>query len=71
VGENNLFVTGWIKRGSTGIIGTNVLDAKETVALLVEYIKSGGIDVWQLLPNDDACQHLASYTGRVRLAEIL
>lgn len=30
------YVTGWIKRGPTGIIGTNKPDAKETVASLLE-----------------------------------
>jgi NADPH-dependent glutamate synthase beta subunit-like oxidoreductase len=26
-----LYVTGWLKRGATGILGTNINDAKETV----------------------------------------
>ena len=28
---NNLYVSGWLKRGPSGIIGTNIVDAKETV----------------------------------------
>jgi NADPH-dependent glutamate synthase beta subunit-like oxidoreductase len=39
-GENNLFVTGWIKRGPTGIIGTNIMDAKDTVNSVMKYIDS-------------------------------
>jgi ferredoxin/flavodoxin---NADP+ reductase len=35
------YVTGWIKRGPTGVIGTNKKDAHETVALLLEDLKAG------------------------------
>ena len=42
--ENNtltgLYVTGWIKRGPTGVIGTNKRDSGETVALMIEDIKN-------------------------------
>jgi adrenodoxin-NADP+ reductase len=31
-----LYVTGWLKRGPSGIIGTNISDAKETVAAVVK-----------------------------------
>jgi ferredoxin--NADP+ reductase len=34
------YVTGWIKRGPTGIIGTNRLDSVETVARLVDDLPS-------------------------------
>lgn len=36
-----LYVTGWIKRGPSGVIGTNKVDAKETVALMLEDIQAG------------------------------
>lgn len=39
-GENNLFVTGWIKRGPTGIIGTNIMDAKDTVKSVMNYLET-------------------------------
>lgn len=29
-----LYVCGWVKRGPTGIIGTNLMDAEETVAAI-------------------------------------
>ncbi|KAL6753641.1 hypothetical protein V8C86DRAFT_2723128 [Haematococcus lacustris] len=33
-----LYVVGWLKRGPTGIIGTNALDAEDTVASILEDI---------------------------------
>lgn len=43
-GRDREYVVGWIKRGPSGIIGTNKKDAKETVAGLVEDLgrRSGG-----------------------------
>jgi ferredoxin--NADP+ reductase len=35
------YVTGWIKRGPTGVIGTNKKDANETVAKLLEDLEGG------------------------------
>eukprot|EP00546_Thalassionema_frauenfeldii_P021338 CAMPEP_0178904034 /NCGR_PEP_ID=MMETSP0786-20121207/5481_1 /TAXON_ID=186022 /ORGANISM="Thalassionema frauenfeldii, Strain CCMP 1798" /LENGTH=467 /DNA_ID=CAMNT_0020575457 /DNA_START=305 /DNA_END=1708 /DNA_ORIENTATION=+ len=34
-----LYVTGWLKRGPNGIIGTNAVDAKETVASILQDLK--------------------------------
>jgi len=42
------YVVGWIKRGPTGIIGTNKPDAQETAARILEDIEQGG------LPQTDA-----------------
>jgi ferredoxin--NADP+ reductase len=36
-----LYCAGWIKRGPTGIIGTNKKDATETVELLLEDVREG------------------------------
>ena len=46
VGENGgpisgLYCAGWIKRGPTGVIGTNKKDAAETVELLLEDARAG------------------------------
>lgn len=41
VAQKGLYVAGWIKRGPTGIIGTNKTDAKETVDHMVEDVKNG------------------------------
>lgn len=38
---NGLYVAGWIKRGPSGVIGTNKTDAQETVACMVEDVKAG------------------------------
>ncbi len=38
-----LYVAGWIKRGPTGIIGTNKKDAAETVASLLADVRAGSV----------------------------
>jgi ferredoxin--NADP+ reductase len=38
---DGLYATGWIKRGPSGVIGTNKQDSGETVECIVEDIKSG------------------------------
>ena len=45
--QRGVYCTGWIKRGPTGVIGTNKKDAAETVELLLEDARSG------LLPRSD------------------
>jgi ferredoxin--NADP+ reductase len=39
--ELGVYVAGWIKRGPTGVIGTNKKDATETVELLLEDAGAG------------------------------
>jgi ferredoxin--NADP+ reductase len=41
--EPGLYVAGWIKRGPSGVIGTNKKDATETVALLLEDARRGAL----------------------------
>ena len=36
-----IYVSGWIKRGPSGVIGTNKPDAKETVATIAEDLENG------------------------------
>ncbi|KAG6556606.1 hypothetical protein Mapa_001547 [Marchantia paleacea] len=43
--EPGLYVVGWLKRGPTGIIGTNLICADETVESIVEDAQRGLIDV--------------------------
>jgi ferredoxin--NADP+ reductase len=38
-----VYTVGWIKRGPTGILGTNKRDAEETIACLVEDLHSGAL----------------------------
>ena len=42
-GAERTYCAGWIKRGPTGIIGTNKKDASETVARLLEDVEAGRI----------------------------
>ncbi|KAJ8611800.1 hypothetical protein CTAYLR_008588 [Chrysophaeum taylorii] len=44
VGHPRLYCAGWCKRGPSGIVGTNVADAKETVASILEDLEGGGND---------------------------
>lgn len=57
--ERGLYVVGWLKRGPTGIIGTNLVCAEEVVASISEDAKSG------TLPTD------SSHMGRAGLQDIL
>ncbi|XVE98137.1 hypothetical protein REPUB_Repub03eG0079400 [Reevesia pubescens] len=41
--ENGLYVCGWLKRGPTGIIATNLYCAEETVASVSEDLEQGGL----------------------------
>lgn len=38
-----LYVAGWIKRGPSGVVGTNKPDAIETVSLMLEDLHDGGV----------------------------
>jgi ferredoxin--NADP+ reductase len=38
-----VYAVGWIKRGATGILGTNKRDAEETVACVAEDLASGAL----------------------------
>ena len=48
IGEGGEYVVGWIKRGPSGIIGTNKRDAQETVDTLLEDVEAGRL----LEPSD-------------------
>ncbi|CAH9097772.1 unnamed protein product [Cuscuta europaea] len=58
--EKGLYVCGWLKRGATGIIGTNLYCAEETVTSICEDIKKG------ILPSDSS-----SKPGKKGLLELL
>lgn len=34
--EAGLYVVGWLRRGPSGVIGTNLIDAEETVRILLQ-----------------------------------
>ena len=54
-----LYAVGWIKRGPTGILGTNKRDADETVDRLAEDLASGAIEPRQLPPREEVDALLA------------
>jgi ferredoxin--NADP+ reductase len=43
-GAERTYAAGWIKRGPSGVIGTNKKDASETVELLLEDARAGKLD---------------------------
>jgi ferredoxin/flavodoxin---NADP+ reductase len=51
------YVAGWIKRGPTGVVGTNKHDARETVAALLDDVASGALR--PVARHDDWVERLA------------
>jgi ferredoxin--NADP+ reductase len=47
VGAERTYAAGWIKRGPSGVIGTNKKDATETVELLLDDARTGALGVAQ------------------------
>jgi ferredoxin--NADP+ reductase len=66
-GTERTYVAGWIKRGPSGVIGTNKKDATETVELLLADARAGGLSVEstesleELLERKGA--HFVEYAG--------
>jgi ferredoxin--NADP+ reductase len=57
-----VYVAGWIKRGPTGVIGTNKKDATETIALLLEDARAGRLPEPER-PDADAPVELLAERG--------
>lgn len=53
------YVTGWIKRGPRGIIGTNKQCAHETVHCFLDDLDTGGIDIDSTLSAKQVSENLA------------
>jgi ferredoxin--NADP+ reductase len=51
-----LYTAGWIKRGPTGVIGTNKVDAQETVNCMVEDLQNGLISDPEAASIDSAAE---------------
>jgi ferredoxin--NADP+ reductase len=76
VGAPGVYCAGWIKRGPTGIIGTNKKDATETIALLLEDARTGRIE--RKAPPPERVEALLAergvsvvmYTGWVGIDEV-
>ena len=59
-------VQGWIKRGPNGIVGTNIMDSKDTVASILEFLDSDAPR-----QSRDAGEGTPSRMGRAGLAALL
>jgi adrenodoxin-NADP+ reductase len=53
-----VYVSGWLKRGPSGVIGTNRFDAEETVDCLYKDLKEGKLCSGTLPENVDSIDHL-------------
>lgn len=58
-GAERTYAAGWIKRGPSGVIGTNKKDATETVALLLEDAQAGALHG----PRDGSLEALLEERG--------
>jgi ferredoxin--NADP+ reductase len=58
-----VYAVGWIKRGPTGILGTNKRDAEETVARVVEDLKAGALPEPERGRREDVDALLAERVG--------
>ena len=54
-----VYAVGWIKRGPTGILGTNKRDADETVGCLADDLASGAVPLRELPPREEIEKLLA------------
>jgi ferredoxin--NADP+ reductase len=61
-----LYTAGWIKRGPTGVIGTNKTDAQETVQCMVEDLAAG-----KILQPDDASREAIDTLVSERQSEVI
>jgi ferredoxin--NADP+ reductase len=52
------YVVGWIKRGPSGVIGTNKKDAQETIDLLFEDLEKGHVPQPELAADASAIAEL-------------
>ncbi len=61
-----LYTAGWIKRGPTGVIGTNKTDAQETVQCMIEDLVAG-----KILQPDDASREAVDMLVHERQPETI
>jgi ferredoxin--NADP+ reductase len=64
------YVAGWLKRGPTGVIGTNKSDATETVRSLLDDLAAGRIDCSTSARDDvlrSLCAAYVDYDGWLKI----
>jgi ferredoxin--NADP+ reductase len=64
-----VYTVGWIKRGPTGILGTNKRDAEETIGCLVEDLRNGDLPRAAAPDREQLDSLLAARTEQVVTAE--
>ena len=64
--EPGLYAVGWVKRGPSGVIGTNKPDAVETVASMIAELEAG-LTREPADPSPDAIPALLAGTYRIRI----
>jgi len=68
--NHDLYVSGWLKRGPSGIIGTNIADAKDTVATIMADLKHL-LNNSKLDQNDNRTSSSDMQLGREGLVHML
>jgi adrenodoxin-NADP+ reductase len=63
-GLGGLYVSGWLKRGPTGIIGTNIVDAKDTVATIMKDVEDKHVHRSINLDQEEDTESLLSILGK-------
>jgi hypothetical protein len=70
-----LYVTGWLKRGPSGIIGSNITDARETVASVLSDLREGNATQLDAAAPDPSIAllsgvpHVVDWAGFLRIDE--
>ena len=69
-GAERTYVAGWIKRGPSGVIGTNKKDATETIAALLEDARAGRLtaQAWTPRRRSRRCSRAAVWSTSSRPA---
>lgn len=62
---DGLYCAGWIKRGPSGVIGTNKTDAQETVASMMADLQAGQVAAVDKPAVSDAAAFVASKVGNL------
>eukprot|EP00624_Nannochloropsis_granulata_P007271 evm.model.NODE_7041_length_21246_cov_21.304998.1 len=64
-----MYCTGWVKRGPTGIVNTNIYDARETVASIVEDAGQGRLNLSS--SSSSSLLEVLSEAGRKKVEEVV
>lgn len=68
-GSRNEYVVGWIKRGPSGVIGSNKKDSQDTVDTLLADLAAGGVDERAAELGDELAQWLLDHQPKLVTGE--